>query len=47
MLPAELAGQEEQFASHLVEFGQRYGALARNDYVLFVDAFRNKQIADL
>jgi uncharacterized protein (DUF2252 family) len=42
-----LAGREEEFTRHLVEFGQRYGALVRNDYVLFVDAFRNRQIADL
>ncbi len=31
----------------IVGFGQRYGAIARRDHTLFVDAFRNERIADL
>lgn len=42
-----LAGREEAFVTHVADFGQGYGAVARRDHVLFVDAFRNREIADL
>jgi uncharacterized protein (DUF2252 family) len=42
-----LAGREEEFVSHVVGFGHGYGAVARRDYELFVDAFRNGAIAGL
>ncbi len=40
-------GRENDFAEYLVEFGEGYGAIVRNDHTLFVDAFRNRRIADL
>lgn len=42
-----LKGQEDNFVQHLMEFGQRYGAQVREDYYLFVDAFRNHQFPGL
>jgi uncharacterized protein (DUF2252 family) len=42
-----LAGREEEFVEHLCDFGEGYGAVARRDHVLFVDAFRNREIAEL
>ena len=41
---AAVEGQEEAFASDLVEFGRSYGEQARDDHRLFVDAFRNGRI---
>jgi uncharacterized protein (DUF2252 family) len=41
------AGHEEAFVEHIVAFGRGYGAVVRGDHVLFVDAFRNRRIADL
>ena len=37
-----LAGREDEFVKAMVEFGQGYGAVVRDDYQLFVDAFRNR-----
>lgn len=37
----------DAFVADMVEFGARYGALARRDYRLFVDAFRNGRIPGL
>jgi uncharacterized protein (DUF2252 family) len=42
-----IAGHEDDFVEHLVEFGEGYGAVVRDDHTLFVDAFRNRRIADL
>jgi uncharacterized protein (DUF2252 family) len=42
-----ITGREDDFVDHLVEFGEDYGAIVRNDHTLFVDAFRNRRIADL
>jgi uncharacterized protein (DUF2252 family) len=42
-----IGGREEEFVSHIADFGEFYGAAVRDDYVLFVDAFRNRLIADL
>ena len=44
---AVLKGQEKEFVDYMVNFGQRYGAQVREDYQLFVDAFRNHAIAGL
>ena len=38
---AMLAGRETAFVEAMITFGEGYGALARDDYRLFVDAFRN------
>ena len=42
-----LKGREEKFAKTLVEFGEKYGQVVRNDYALFVDAFRNHRFPGL
>ena len=42
-----LSGREDAFVEHIVGFGEGYGAVARRDHTLFVDAFRNERIADL
>ena len=42
-----IAGRDDEFVEHLVEFGEGYGAVVRDDHTLFVDAFRNQRIADL
>jgi len=42
-----VGGREEEFVAHIADFGESYGAAVRDDHVLFVDAFRNRQIADL
>jgi uncharacterized protein (DUF2252 family) len=42
-----IGGREEDFVQTMVNFGQQYGAIVRNDYRLFVDAFRNHQIMGL
>lgn len=36
-----LAGREEEFVGAIVSFGIDYGAVAREDHRIFVDAFRN------
>jgi uncharacterized protein (DUF2252 family) len=41
-LAAALGGHEEDFVKEMVAFGQSYGAVVRDDYRLFVDAFRNR-----
>jgi len=42
-----LAAKEDEFVANICDFGEGYGAVARRDHVLFVDAFRNQEIADL
>ncbi len=42
-----IAGRETEFVNYLVDFGESYGAVVRNDHRLFVDAFRNRQIPGL
>lgn len=39
-----LAGNEDDFVNHMVEFGQGYGTLVLDDHRLFVDAFRNHML---
>jgi uncharacterized protein (DUF2252 family) len=39
-----IARRETEFVNYLVDFGESYGAIVRNDHRLFVDAFRNRQI---
>jgi uncharacterized protein (DUF2252 family) len=39
-----LAGREDEFARHMVDFGQEYGQGVLADYRLFIDAFRNHMI---
>ena len=38
-----LDGNETAFVNYITDFSVQYGAAVRNDYTLFVDAFRNKQ----
>jgi hypothetical protein len=42
-----IAGRKDEFVAAMVDFGQQYGAIVRNDHRLFIDAFRNHQIMDL
>ena len=42
-----LAGRETEFTEAMVKFGQGYGEIARDDYRLFIDAFRNHKIPGL
>jgi uncharacterized protein (DUF2252 family) len=42
-----IAGREDEFVQAMVDFGQQYGEIVRNDYRLFVDAFRNHKIMGL
>jgi uncharacterized protein (DUF2252 family) len=42
-----LTGREDEFVEEMRTFGQRYGAVVRDDYELFVDAFRNRQFPGL
>ena len=42
-----LAGHEDEFVLAMREFGQSYGDVVRDDYRLFVDAFRNKMFPGL
>ena len=42
-----LEGREAEFVKAIVEFGQQYGDLARDDHQIFIDAFRNHRIMDL
>jgi uncharacterized protein (DUF2252 family) len=37
-----LAGHEDEFVVEMKKFGQGYGSIVRDDYRLFVDAFRNR-----
>jgi uncharacterized protein (DUF2252 family) len=39
-----LDGRESEFVDYIVNFSEKYAEIVRNDYNLFVDAFRNKQI---
>ena len=39
-----LDGRESEFVAYMVDFGENYAKCVRNDYSLFVDAFRNKMI---
>jgi uncharacterized protein (DUF2252 family) len=39
-----LAGREDAFVQAMIAFGEGYGAIVRDDYRLFVDAFRNGMI---
>jgi uncharacterized protein (DUF2252 family) len=39
---AVLDGKETDFVDYITDFSVNYGAIVRNDYLLFVDAFRNK-----
>ena len=41
---AALDGAEDEFVAELVDFGLQYGARARADHALFVDAFRGGHI---
>jgi uncharacterized protein (DUF2252 family) len=40
---AVLDGRETDFVDYITDFSVNYGAIVRNDYLLFLDAFRNKQ----
>ena len=42
-----LDGKETEFVNYMVDFGENYAAVVREDHKLFVDAFRNHQIANL
>ncbi len=44
-LHAALQGKEDAFVQEMITFGQSYGDVVRDDYRLFIDAFRNHQIA--
>ena len=40
-------GHEDDFTAAMVKFGHDYGAVAREDHQIFVDAFRNHRVMDL
>jgi uncharacterized protein (DUF2252 family) len=40
-----LKGRENEFVNSMTDFGEAYGNQVRDDYRLFVDAFRNHQFA--
>ena len=42
-----LSGKEKKFVEKMTTFGMEYGNVARDDYRLFVDAFRNHQFDGL
>jgi uncharacterized protein (DUF2252 family) len=42
-----LDGREDEFVAEIVDFGQQYGDVARDDHQLFIDAFRNHRIMGL
>ena len=42
-----LDGREAEFVDYMVDFGDSYAAVVRNDHRLFVDAFRNHEIPGL
>ena len=46
-ISSALSGREDEFVEEMRAFGQRYGAVVRDDYELFVDAFRNRQFPGL
>jgi uncharacterized protein (DUF2252 family) len=42
-----VSGREDDFVQDMKAFGQGYGSVVRDDYELFVDAFRNRQFPGL
>ncbi|MBM3727593.1 MAG: DUF2252 domain-containing protein [Acidobacteria bacterium] len=40
-------GRETEFVQYITDFGEQYAACVRSDHLLFVDAFRNRQIPGL
>jgi len=42
-----LRGREEKFVEAMASFGAAYGEVVRDDYRLFIDAFRNHQFPGL
>ena len=42
-----VAGREDDFVGDMKSFGQGYGSVVRDDYELFVDAFRNRMFPGL
>jgi uncharacterized protein (DUF2252 family) len=42
-----VTGREDEFVAAMVDFGQQYGDLARDDHQLFIDAFRNHRVMGL
>jgi uncharacterized protein (DUF2252 family) len=42
-----LQGKEDAFVDEMVRFGMEYGDIVRDDYRLFVDAFRNHMFPQL
>lgn len=44
---AVLDGRESDFVGYMTDFGENYAACVRHDYLLFVDAFRNKEFPGL
>ena len=46
-IAAVVEGAAEELVADLIAFGHEYGARARADHALFVDAFRNGRIADV
>ena len=43
-IAAVVEGREDELIDEMVEFGREYGARARADHALFVDAFREGRI---
>ncbi|MBK1787221.1 DUF2252 domain-containing protein [Prauserella cavernicola] len=46
-IDAVLHGREQEFVTWLCDFALAYSAVVRDDYRLFIDAFRNREIAGL
>ena len=44
---AAISDKEDEFVDEMVDFGQSYSAVVRNDHQLFVDAFRNGRVPGL
>lgn len=44
---ASLRGREEKFIEAMITFGAGYGEIVRDDYRLFIDAFRNHMFSGL
>ena len=42
-----VAGREDDFVGDMKSFGQGHGSVVRDDYELFVDAFRNRMFPGL
>lgn len=42
-----VSGREDDFVGEMKAFGQGYGSIVRDDYELFVDAFRNRKFPGL